>query len=110
MTVRNLEQKLTRIDNLRRVIQAYQEELKAAESSLDELEVGQYATGSYILKIQENRRFDPAIAKRVLAPDVYNSLCRYVPDTKVAKTELSGNDYRACQKVSGRRIIVKHVD
>lgn len=85
-------------------------EAKDLLDSLGPLEVRQYVAGDYILKVEPNRRFDPATAKKNLTDKQYKSILKATPDSALAKALLD-DAYSLCQKdYEPKRTIVRVED
>lgn len=77
--------------------------------SLGDLEIRQYPAGRYILKIEDNHRFDAATAKKNLTPEQYASILKPTPNAALAKALLE-EDYALAQKSFGVKRTIVEVD
>lgn len=87
-------------------LKAKKQELEEAEKNyrakLSELiEDGTTLHGEYKLNRRENRRFDAALAKKNLEPELLEKISVSKPDSTLAKAHLSEDDLTKCQKVFG---------
>ena len=96
---------------------AWREEAKALEAkanelldTLGDLPLRDYPAGDFILRVQPNRRFDPATAKKNLTQDQYASILKPTPNAALAKALLD-EDYALCQRdYDPKRVIVRVSD
>ncbi len=102
----NLNQTVARVAELRALIAAQEEEIKALLAELPD-KPDSYPAGDYILRVRENRRFDPALAARSLSAAKVKAISVSKPDSAMAKKVLSGADYEKCQRVVG---VVRNID
>lgn len=78
---------------------------EAAEAVLGAMAAGEtyeLAPGEGVRVQPPNRRFDPALARRVLTPEQYASICEPVPNVKLAEARLPGDLVDQCRQQSGR--------
>lgn len=98
---------VARIARINEQIKLLEQERDDLWEDLGDLEVRDYAAGDYILKVTENRRFDPSLAKKALPATKYKKILKAKPDTALAKAVLEEDEFAACQRVLGvRRQIV----
>jgi hypothetical protein len=78
---------------------------EAAEAVLGAMAAGEsYETEPGVgVRVQApSRRFDPALARQLLPPDLYASICVSVPDVKLAEARLPGDLVDQCRRQTGR--------
>lgn len=98
-----------RVAMLREAIKEYEDEIKTLLGSLGELAVDDYPAGEFILKVQPNRRFDPATAEQNLTPEEFALTLATKPDSATAKAKLSPERYAAAQKDNGTKMTIVRV-
>lgn len=108
----NLAQAMARIDMLKAQIKSAEEEIEDLFAGFSEsTKVGTYPAGDFILKVEQNKRFDAATAAKTLEKGQLKAISVLKPDSVKAKAILSGNDYAKCQKVFGvKRTVVPVTD
>lgn len=95
----DLAQKIT---DLKAKIEELEEARKNYQSALSELvDDGNTLIGDFKINRRENRRFDAALAKKVLDPETLESISVSKPDSAKAKALLSERDLYKCQKLHG---------
>ena len=98
----NFEQTVARIADLKALIAAQTEEIENLFASLPQSKkIDTYPAGRYILKVTDNRRFDPTTAAKSLPPSKVQAISVSKPDSTLAKRVLSGDDYAKCQRSFG---------
>lgn len=74
------------------------------------LETGQkYPAGNYIIGVQRNARFDPAQARRVLSDSDFEMILALKPDGAIAKKVLAPAVYEMTQREFAPKIVVTPV-
>jgi hypothetical protein len=91
-TVTRLADLLMRINTLTVEADALKRDLRFGVGPVSDMPVG-----AWRLSVVPSRRFDPATARRVLAPDVLASCSRTTVDSALARKVLSPDQYRQCQ-------------
>lgn len=92
------EQVVARAYGLRKQADAMRAEADDLLDSLNLTEIRDYPMGQYILKVQENKRFDAGVARKALGSAQWESILVPTPNSKVAREVLSPDEYDACQK------------
>lgn len=108
----NFEQTVARIADLKALVKAQEEEIEDLYASLPQAsKIDTYPAGRYILKVSDNRRFDPNTAMKALSAAKVKAISVSKPDSTLAKKVLSGDDYAKCQRSFGvKREIVEVTD
>ena len=108
----NFEQTIARIADLKALVKAQEEEIEDLYASLPQAQkIDTYPAGRYILKVSDNRRFDPATAAKALPASKVKLILVSKPDSALAKKVLSGDDYSKCQRSYGfKREILEVTD
>lgn len=65
-----------------------------------------YVEGEFLVSVQRNARFDPALASEVLTDEEYEQVLVTKPDSTKAKDALAPVRYRACQRESTPKVVV----
>ena len=65
-----------------------------------------YATQNFLISVQRNARFDPALAAEVLTDEEYEQVLVTKPDSTKAKDRLAPVRYRACQRESTPKVVI----
>lgn len=95
---------------LRAQAKACEAEANELLDSLGDLEIRQYPMGRYILKVEHNRRFDAATAKKNLTDEEYSDILKPTPNSALAKVML-GDRYELTQReYDPKRTIIEVVD
>ena len=108
----NFEQTVARIADLKALIAAQTEEIENLYASLPQSKkIDTYPAGRYILRVTDNRRFDPATAIKALSAAKVKAISVSKPDSATAKRVLSGDDYAKCQRSFGvKREVIEVTD
>lgn len=105
------EQVVARAYGLRKQADAMKAEADDLLDSLGLTDVRDYPMGQYILKVQENKRFDAGVARKALDSAQWDSILVPTPNSKVAREVLAPEEYDACQKrYDPKRTIVEVTD
>ena len=91
-----------------------QQNIKALESEVatlkqkhfGNLEIDNYTEGDFLVSVQRNARFDPALATKVLSVEEYAQVLTTKPDATLAKDVLSPARFRQCQKESTPKVVI----
>lgn len=65
-----------------------------------------YVEGEFLVSVQRNARFDPALASEVLTDEEYEQVLVTKPDSAAAKDRLAPVRYRACQKEGTPKVVI----
>lgn len=95
---------------LRAQAKACEAEANELLDSLGDLEIRQYPFGRYILKVEPNRRFDAATAKKNLTEAEYAKILKPTPNSALAKTLLEDRYELTQREYDPKRTIVEVVD
>lgn len=108
----NFEQAVSRIADLKGQIAAQEEEIADLFASFPQFSrIDRYPAGDYIVRVEDNRRFDAATATVSLPRTKLKAISVSKPDAALARKMLSGADYALCQKSFGvKRTIVEVTD
>lgn len=106
----NMIEVVKRAALLRAQAKALETEANDLLDSLGDLPIRDYPAGDYILKVQTNKRFDPATAKKNLTDAQYQSILKATPNAALAKAVLD-DQYALTQKeYDPKRTIVAVTD
>lgn len=106
-----MERTIGRIAELNAEIKAMQAEVEDLYSTLPQSSVpGKYNAGDYILTVTPTRRFDAKQAEKVLSVAKYKKILVPKVDSAQAKKVLTGDEYTACQAVTGNRRTISKVE
>lgn len=106
----NFMETVARIADLKAAQKRIDEEIENLYGTLPESqEVGNYAAGRYILRVEDNLRFDPAVAAKALDTSQLIQVSVTRADATLARKVLSGDDYRKCQKRLGVKRTIEPV-
>ena len=91
-----------------------QQNIKALQDEVDTLKeqhfVGMtqdaYMYGDYHVSVQPNRRFSPALARKVLTTDEYAATLVTKPDTTKARDVLPPERFRLCQSEGVNKVVI----
>ena len=98
--------------------QTIAQKIKELEDELKEIneeilhkynENGKYEVGDWTLTVSDTKRFDKNLAKQVLSPQQIQVVSDYEVNGSKLKA-LYPEDYEFCQKVYGKRLIVKETN
>ena len=108
----NFAQKVARIYDLKDAQKRLEEEIENLYATLPESQkTGDYAAGRYILRVEDNRRFDATTAAKAVDADTLEKISVKRADATLARRLLSGDDFRKCQKSFGvKRTVVPVTD
>lgn len=95
---------------LRAQAKACEAEANELLDSLGDLEIRQYPFGRYILKVERNRRFDAATAKKNLTDEEYAKILKPSPNSALARAVLDDRYELTQREYDPKRTIVEVTD
>lgn len=107
--VSSLERDMARVFLLRKQAKALEEEAKEILERYTFERDEAFSAGDFIVRVNRTRRFDPALAKKVLTADEYAATLVTQPDSTLAKRVLPQNVYESTQKEYGWTVKVEEV-
>lgn len=105
----DFDKDMARVHDLRQAAKAYEAEAAEILARYTWDEERAYPAGNFIAQVSRTRRFDPAIAKKVLTPEEYTSTLVTKPDSAAAKKALDPERYRAAQREYGYTVRIEPV-
>lgn len=107
MVATDLDKDMRRVYMLRKQAKACEDEAKEIleRYTFDKDEA--FSAGDFIVRVNRTRRFDPALAKKVLTSDEYAATLVTKPDSTLAKKVLPQDVYESAQKEYGWTVKVE---
>lgn len=103
----DLDKDMRRVYMLRKQAKACEDEAKEILERYTFERDEAFSAGDFIVRVNRTRRFDPALAKKVLHPDDYSRILVTAPSSTRAKQELSAEMYALSQKEFGWTVKVE---